>query len=78
MADIVERLREATAFFEQPPPPKGNPPAWPIQTMTRDAADEIERLRAAVDIALEAFRQIDRKSAEYLLALNTPKQPGAT
>jgi Xaa-Pro aminopeptidase len=43
----------------------------------RDAT-EIERLRAAVDIALEAFRQIDRKSAEYLAALNAPKQPGAT
>jgi hypothetical protein len=38
-----------------------------------DMADEIERLRAQLDIALSALQEIDHKSAKYLTELNIHK-----
>jgi hypothetical protein len=55
MSDIIERLEEAASFFEQPPPPKGNPPAWPIQSMLRGAVSEIAKLRAETT-SLRSYR----------------------
>jgi hypothetical protein len=76
-ADIVDRLEAENARLQTALGYHVNELQEARRQAIRDAT-EIERLRAAVDLALEAFRQIDRKSAEYLLALNAPKQPGAT
>jgi hypothetical protein len=76
-AEIVDRLEAEIARLQTALGYHVNKLQEARRQAIRDAT-EIERLRAAVDIALEAFRQIDRKSAEYLAALNAPKQPGAT
>jgi hypothetical protein len=51
MTDIVERLRE--------PVDPDDPDLWKVDKNRLEAADEIERLRAALD----AVRQWDRLSA---------------
>lgn len=48
MSLLPFRLRQAAAFFEQPPPPKGPPPSGSWPGLLREAAAEIERLRAAL------------------------------
>lgn len=46
MSLLPFKLRQAAAFFEQPPPPRGRPPEGSWTTLLRDAAAEIERLVA--------------------------------
>lgn len=56
MADIVEKLNQSIAFFEQPPPPKIAPPIWPIDHALRECRAEIERLRARNAALVEIVR----------------------
>lgn len=66
MSDIVERLRSTE--FASAPNGLGSPVTWVKGTVAREAADEIERLRAALQTArrdaLEEAEQAVAKSSQ--------------
>lgn len=66
MSDIVERLRSTE--FASAPNGLGSPVTWVKGAVAREAADEIERLRAALQTArrdaLEEAEQAVAKSSQ--------------